>query len=271
MILQFAKGEDYVQSETYRGGDHCRAQAGGGGTEGGRGRAGSGGIETHHLRVESEVRRDGGERSARSEAVAGRKRAIEETGGGSQFGRGRVAIGDPKKRMELAVLKAAVGQVRQEYAFSQRRACRLMTVAVSSYRYESRRSDEGLRQRRVELAHEKPRWGYRRLHVLLRRSGEEVNHKRVHRVYREAGLSIRRKKRKHCARTGQPLRACTAANQEWGLDFVHDTVQSGRSIRVLGVVDAYTRECLALEVDTSFASRRAARVLEGIVAGRGTR
>lgn len=172
--------------------------------------------------------------------------------------------------MELAVLKAAVGQVRQEYAFSQRRACRLMTVAVSSYRYESRRSDEGLRQRLVELAHEKPRWGYRRLHVLLRRSGEEVNHKRVHRVYREAGLSIRRKKRKHCARTGQPLRACTAANQEWALDFVHDTVQSGRTIRVLGVVDAYTRECLALEVDTSFASRRVTRVLEGIVAERGT-
>jgi putative transposase len=171
--------------------------------------------------------------------------------------------------MELAVLKAAVGQVRQEYAFSQRRACGLMTVAVSSYRYQSKRSDEGLRQRLVELAREKPRFGYRRLHVLLRRSGEAVNHKRVQRVYREAGLSIRRKKRKHCARTGQPLRTCTAANQEWALDFVHDRVESGRTIRVLGVVDAYTRECLALEVDTSFASRRVTRVLEAIVAERG--
>jgi putative transposase len=160
--------------------------------------------------------------------------------------------------------------MRQEYAFSQRRACGLMTMAVSSYRYESRRSDEGLRQRLVELAREKPRFGYRRLHVLLRRGGEAVNHKRVHRVYREAGLSIRRKKRKHCERTGQPLRACTAANQEWALDFVHDAVQSGRTIRVLSVVDACTRECLALEVDTSFASRRVTRVLEGIVAERGT-
>ena len=80
-----------------------------------------------------------------------------------------------------------------------------------------------------------------------------MNHKRVHRVYREAGLSLRRKKRKHCVRAGQPLRACTAANQEWALDFVHDAVESGRAIRVLSVVDAYTRECLALEVDTSFA------------------
>ena len=77
--------------------------------------------------------------------------------------------------MELAVLKAAVGQVRQEYAFSQRRACHLLTMSVSSYRYQTKRSDEGLRVRLVELAREKPRFGYRRLHVLLRRSGEPVN------------------------------------------------------------------------------------------------
>ena len=121
----------------------------------------------------------------------------------------------------------------------------------------------------MELAREKPRFGYRRLHVLLRRTGEAVNHKRVHRVYREAGLSLRRKKRKHCVRVGQPLRACTAANQEWALDFVHDAVDCGRAIRVLSVVDAYTRECLALEVDTSFASRRVTRVLEAILAERG--
>jgi putative transposase len=96
-----------------------------------------------------------------------------------------------------------------------------------------------------------------------------VNHKRVHRVYREAGLAIRQKKRKHCAREGKPLLERTAANQEWGLDFVHDAVECGRAIRVLSVVDAYTRECLALEVDTSFASRRVTRVLERIVAERG--
>jgi putative transposase len=171
--------------------------------------------------------------------------------------------------MELAVLKATVGQVCQEYAFSQRRACRLLTMSVSSYRYQSKRSDEGLRVRLVKLAQEKPRFGYRRLHVLLQRDGERVNHKRVHRVYRDAGLSIRRKKRKHCVRTGQPLRTCSAANQEWALDFVHDAVESGRAIRVLSVLDAYTRECLALEVDTSFASRRVTRVLERIVVERG--
>jgi putative transposase len=159
--------------------------------------------------------------------------------------------------------------VLSEYAFSERRACALLLLAVGTYRYRSRRTDEPLRTRLVELAREKPRFGYRRLHVLLGRSGERVNHKRVHRLYREAGLMIRRKKRKHCGRTGKPLLERTAANQEWALDFVHDAVECGRPIRVLTVVDAYTRECLALEVDTSFASRRVTRVLEEVIRQRG--
>src|ERR1700685_1040924 len=142
-------------------------------------------------------------------------------------------------------------------------------MAVATYRYQSRCSDEPLRRKLVELAREKPRFGDRRLHVLLGRSGEHVNHKRLHRIYREAGLMIRRKKRKHCVREGKPLVARTAANQEWALDFVHDAVECGRTIRVLSVVDAYTRECLALEVDTSFASRRVTRVLEAIISERG--
>jgi putative transposase len=146
-----------------------------------------------------------------------------------------------------------------------------MTMAVSSYLYQSRRTDEPLRTRLVELGRSKPRFGYRRLHVLLGGSGEHVNHKRVHRAYREAGLMIRRKKRKHCVRLGQPLRVWTSANQEWALDFLHDPVECGRAIRVLSVVDAYTRKCLALEVDTSFASRRVTRVLDAIVAERGNR
>src|SRR5215472_18217698 len=137
--------------------------------------------------------------------------------------------------------------MRVESAFSQRRACALMLVATSTYRYRSRRCDEALLARLMELAREKPRYGYRRLHVLLRRAGEVVNHKRVHRVYREAGLALRRKKRKHCVRQSAPLRQYTAANQEWALDFAHDAMAAGRAIRVLSVVDAYTRECLALK------------------------
>jgi putative transposase len=106
--------------------------------------------------------------------------------------------------MDLVAMKAAVEHVEHEYAFSQRRACSLLMVAVSSVRYQARSSDEDLRARLVELAREKPRFGYRRLQVLLRRSGELVNHKRVYRVYREAGLTLRRKKRKHCSRQSAP-------------------------------------------------------------------
>src|SRR5512135_1108817 len=158
--------------------------------------------------------------------------------------------------------------MREQYAFSARRACGLMLLAVSTYRYRARRDDHQLRERLLALARENPRYGSPRLHALLQ--GEErVNHKKVGRVYRELGLTLRRKKRKHCVRMGRPLLPRTAANQEWGLDFVHDAVECGRTIRVLSVVDAYTRECLALEVDTSFASRRVTRVLDELIAERG--
>jgi len=109
--------------------------------------------------------------------------------------------------MELVDQRADASWLRVEYGVSERRVCGLMTMAVSSYRYRMKRSDEALRTRLMELAREKPRFGYRRLQVLLRRSGEHVNHKRLHRVYCEAGLAIRRKKRKHCVREGKRLRA----------------------------------------------------------------
>ncbi len=136
-------------------------------------------------------------------------------------------------------------------------------------RYVSRRNDESLRERRMEAAREKPRWGYRRLQIVLDQTGEHVNHKRVYRVYREAGLMIRRKVRKRLRRQGSPRLVLDGPNQEWALDFVQDAAESGRKFRALSVVDPYTRECLALEVDTSMGSRRVTRVLEAIMAERG--
>ena len=166
-------------------------------------------------------------------------------------------------------MKASVEQIEAKYAFTERRACRLLLVPISSFRYKPRQNSDDLKARLVELARQKPRYGYRRLHVLLERDGEHVNHKRVHRIYCEAGLALRRKKRKHCVRTHVPLGVYTEANQEWALDFVHDATASGRSIRVLNVIDAFTRESLAMEVDTSFAGLRLTRVLDGIIAERG--
>ena len=171
--------------------------------------------------------------------------------------------------MELVERREQVRWLWGKFLVSQRRICGLLGVAESSQRYVSRHSDQVLRERLLEAARENRRWGYRRLQINLEEKGMHVNHKRVYRVYRQAGLMIRRKKRKRLLRAGAVPPKVTAANQEWALDFVHDAAQSGRKFRALSVIDVYTRECLALEVDTSFASRRVTRVLEAIVAQRG--
>src|SRR5207248_3528104 len=142
--------------------------------------------------------------------------------------------------------------------------------ARSSCRYRKKPDrNEELRQRLVKLAHERPRFGYGRLGVLLAREGQRVNHKWLFRVYREAGLSVKRTRRKKLVRTGLSQPLLTAANEEWSLDFLCDAVANGRLVRVLSIVDNFTRECLALETDTSFASQRVTRVLDGVIAERG--
>ena len=171
--------------------------------------------------------------------------------------------------MELVDRREQAHWLWEHYLVSRRRVCELMVLAESSFRYVSRRNDEPLRERLREAAREKPRWGYRRLQIVLDQRGEHVNHKRIYRVYREAGLMIRRKARKRLRREGSPRPTLDGPNQEWALDFVHDAAASGRKFRALSVVDPYTRECLALEVDTSMGSRRVTRVLGGIIAERG--
>ena len=166
-------------------------------------------------------------------------------------------------------MKVAVGHMQQKFSLTERRACRLLLVPVSSFRYQAHGNDDDLKGRLIELSRQKPRYGYRRLHVLLEREGKPINHKRVHRIYREAGLALRRKVRIRCARASAPLGVYSETNQKWALDFVHNVTAFGRSIRVLNVIDAFTRECLAMEVDTSFAGQRVTRVLDGIIAERG--
>jgi putative transposase len=115
--------------------------------------------------------------------------------------------------MGLVSLREEVRWLREHYVASQQRACGLMQIAVSSFRYESRRSDEALRERLVAAAREQPRWGYRRLEILVRESGMRVNHKRIFRVYRELGLTVKRRKRKRLVRMSSPRVPLTAANQ----------------------------------------------------------
>jgi putative transposase len=157
----------------------------------------------------------------------------------------------------------------EEFQVSQRRACGLLSCARSSVRYTPKETDSVLREQLGELAKEKPRFGYRRLHVLLKQQGQQVNHKRVWRVYQAAGLSVKRTRRKRLVRQLKSALQLGSPNQEWSLDFASDVMNAGRSFRILSVIDSFTRECLALEVDTSMGGQRVTRVLERIVAERG--
>jgi putative transposase len=172
-----------------------------------------------------------------------------------------------------AARRQAVSYTRESWTVSERRACGLVGISRSNARYAARRSgDEELRERLRQLAGERRRFGYRRLHVMLVRKGEVVNHKRVYRLYREEGLSVRKRKRKRVSRQERlPLEAPTGPNQLWSLDFVQDRLSWGRKFRMLAVVDTYTRESLAIEVDTSLSGVRVARVLERVVTERGAR
>jgi putative transposase len=165
-----------------------------------------------------------------------------------------------------------VQRVQAHYGLSERRACRLVGIGRSTLRYRSRPrpEEESLRRRLRELAAERPRFGYRRLHVLLRREGVIVNHKRIERLYREEGLAVRRRTRKRVARDGRGRAAGPGRpNQQWGVDFISDALAWGRRIRLFTVVDVFTREALAIEVDTSLPGGRVVRVLERLGTERG--
>jgi putative transposase len=159
----------------------------------------------------------------------------------------------------------------EEKGYSQRRACDLVGIAPKTYRYASSRPDDAaLRERLKTLANERRRFGYRRLHILLKRVGVIVNHKKLFRLYREERLTVRRRGgRKRAIGTRAPMMLPQQRNQRWSLDFVADTLSDGRRFRVLVVVDDFTRECLALVVDTSISGRRVARELNALIAWRG--
>lgn len=166
--------------------------------------------------------------------------------------------------------RQAVGYLQTEFEMSERRACRVLGVCRATAQYRSRREPPTrLIERLRELATERPRWGYRRLHILLQREGVEVNHKRVYRLYRAEGLAVRKKLRKRLAsalRTVLP--PPSAPNERWSMDFVSDQLVGGTRLRAFNVVDDFTRECLAIEVDSSIPGLRATRVLERLAAGR---
>jgi putative transposase len=166
-------------------------------------------------------------------------------------------------------MRKDVAFASEQFPLSERRACKLLSLDRSSYRYEPRADHNAeLRQELISLARQKPRFGYRRLHALVERRGFGASVHRVYRLYRAEGLMVRRQKRKRLSRVPVSTHL-VRANQEWALDFVSDSLATGRSLRVLAIVDAFTRENLSLETDTSLSSRRVTRYLEAVVERRG--
>ena len=164
-----------------------------------------------------------------------------------------------------------VVEVISTHGLSQRRACGLIGITRRTFR-RAPGPDRNLklRERLKQLAEERRRWGCPMLYRIIRREGWRVNHKRIERMYREEGLSLRRRrrrKRRSHLRVVRPRPA--AANQAWALDFVHDSLMSGRRFRALAVIDEWSRESLAIEVDVSLTGERVTRVLDRLGLERG--
>jgi putative transposase len=170
-----------------------------------------------------------------------------------------------------AVKREAVAHLRQAHEMSERRACRVIGCVRMTVRYRSRRIDDaGLRERLRTLAKERRRFGYRRLHILLRREGFVVNHKRLFRIYREERPMVRKRgERKRAVGTRAPIPVPLQPNDRWSLDFVSDQLACGRRFRILAVFDDCTRECLAAVADTSLSGQRVARELDLLIGSRG--
>jgi putative transposase len=164
-----------------------------------------------------------------------------------------------------------VAEVMTTHALSQRRACGLIGITRRSLRRAPAedRNDE-LRQRLRELAEERRRWGCPMLYLMLRREGWRANHKRVERLYHQEGLSLRRRRRrKRLSHLRAVRERPVAANQTWVVDFIHDSLMSGRRFRAFAVLDEWSRESLAIEVDLSLTGERVTRVLEQLRNRRG--
>lgn len=160
----------------------------------------------------------------------------------------------------------------QRFGCSQRNALRLVKMSASTYLYQPVKKDESaLKMRIQEITDTRVHYGYRRVHVMLRREGHMDNVKRVYRLYREEGLSLRlkRPRRNKAAKLRQPKQLAQAVNEIWSMDFVADALFDGHKLRMLTVVDLFTRECLAIDVGQSLKGEDVARVLTAITEIRG--
>ncbi len=164
-----------------------------------------------------------------------------------------------------------MSHIMESLGLSERKSCMLVNMSASVYRYRPKEDgDDVLRQRLRELAGQRKRFGSPRLHIMLKRENLVVNHKRTERIYQEEGLALRRKRRrKGAAGIREVMPTAIRPNEQWSMDFVSDSIVTGRRFRALTIVDNYSRECPAIEVDTSLGGARVVNVLERLAGTRG--
>ena len=169
--------------------------------------------------------------------------------------------------------RLATKAAEKDHDISERRACRLVGLARSTARYEPKpRADERALVGRIrDLAARHKRYGYRRVTALLRREGSAVNHKRVHRLWKAEGLQVRRKprRRRRAGPKGEVLKRSEYPNHVWTYDFMEDRTERGGKLRILTVLDEYTRESVAIRVERSIPAEKVIDTLEWLFMTRG--
>ena len=172
-----------------------------------------------------------------------------------------------KKALTAGIRRELVDYARSEHDSSVRRACRLMGISHSSYRYQPIAGKDEVVIAGIQAAVERyPAYGFGKLLHILRRQGHTWNHKRVHRLYCQLNLNLRRRGKKRLpSRNPAALSVPSIINQSWSMDFMSDSLQCGRRFRTFNVVDDFNREALAIEIDLNLPAPRVIRVLERII------
>ena len=256
----------------YGGADRLRHEAGRVGHAGSRSLPQDGHSRADFLSLEEEICWHGCCRSSASQDLGRGEQEAKATSSRSELGQADASGCAAKKALKPAQ-KRSYGEVLQVcYSASERRVCRVLQCLRATYRYESVADEQAvLRMRIKDLARARVSYGYRRLHVLLRREGWKVNHKRVYRLYRQEGLMMRpRRPRRHVSACRRVERATAERpNESWSMDFMNDELYNRQRIRLLTLVDNFTRESLAIEVAERLGGHGVVEVLMRVADKRG--
>ena len=224
----------------------------------------------------AQVRIDDHHRGQTGQTTGTGEPAFEEDSGKPGTGHRDIKGVREGKVLSPARKRRAVEEIKKELGVSERRACKVIGHARSSQRYRAKENEEekNLIKRMQELSSEYPRFGYRRITAMLRNEGWRVNQKRIHRLWRAEGLKLPQKRRKRrslgSSINSSQRRRAEKINQVWSYDFVFDRTEDGKQLKLLAIIDEYSRECLTIEVERSLRAGDLIKALKRLFKQRGT-